>query len=155
MAKTYFQNPKNLQELKRQYKDLAKKHHPDVGGCNKIMAQINLEYEKLFVILQQQSEYTVEQNENINTFKDVINNIIRLNINIEICGTWIWVGGETKPVKDDLKQAGFKWARKKKMWYWRPEGYVKRGRTIWEMEKIRETFGSQQIKEQEKVLQIA
>ena len=31
-------------------------------------------------------------------------------LEIEICGLWMWVGGETKKHKDALKDAGYKWA---------------------------------------------
>lgn len=37
-----------LEELKRVYKKLALKYHPDMGGTDKEMAQINNEYEALF-----------------------------------------------------------------------------------------------------------
>ena len=150
----YFNNPRTLQELKEQYKNLIKKHHPDIGGTNEAMKTINLEYEELFKILQLTGN-KYEQTENINTYKDIINKIIHLNVNIEICGTWIWVTGDTRPIKEDLKQVGFQWARKKMAWYWRPAGYKKRSRRTWEMNKIRETFGSQKIKNQEELLQLA
>jgi hypothetical protein len=29
-------------------------------------------------------------------------------VEIEICGLWVWVGGETKKHKDTLKAAGYK-----------------------------------------------
>lgn len=41
-------------------------------------------------------------------------NIINFNINIEICGSWIWVSGNTYGCKTELKQNGFHWASKKK-----------------------------------------
>ena len=44
----YFEpRPKSGKELKRRYKDLAKKYHPDVGGDNEIMREINKEYNEL------------------------------------------------------------------------------------------------------------
>jgi len=38
----------------------------------------------------------------------------------EICGMWLWVEFPSKPGSDTrttLKQAGFRWARKKEKWY--------------------------------------
>lgn len=37
-----------LEELKKAYRDLALKHHPDCGGTNEAMKLINAEYEDLF-----------------------------------------------------------------------------------------------------------
>ena len=44
---------------------------------------------------------------------------------IELIGTWIWVSGDTKPVKDKLGKngAGLTWHNKRKRWYWRRSGY--------------------------------
>lgn len=33
-------------EIKARYKELAKKHHPDLGGCAEIMKEVNAQYEK-------------------------------------------------------------------------------------------------------------
>lgn len=60
---------------------------------------------------------------------------------IEICGAWVWVSGDTKPVKDALKAAGFWWARHKEAWYYsgkRPGFH----RTELDMEGIRALHGS-------------
>jgi len=68
-------------------------------------------------------------------------------IKAEVCGSWLWVEGNTKEHANSLKDAGLKWARKKKKWYWRPAGQKrKRSGKPWEMEKIREKYGSQDIK---------
>ena len=40
----WFQNPKTLEELKKQYKRLAMQHHPDIGGNVRDMQEINAEY---------------------------------------------------------------------------------------------------------------
>lgn len=46
----HFTNIKNLEELKSQYRTLAKLNHPDMGGDIVIMQEINAEYEILFPI---------------------------------------------------------------------------------------------------------
>ena len=33
---------------------------------------------------------------------------------------WIWIIGDTKPIKEELKQAGCYFAPKKKCWFWKP-----------------------------------
>lgn len=40
-----------------------------------------------------------------------------LHLKAEVTGAWVWVHGDTKPVKEALKAAGFRWASGKKLWY--------------------------------------
>ena len=44
-----------LEELKKQYTDLAKLHHPDRGGNNETMQEINLEYERALKMIKDQA----------------------------------------------------------------------------------------------------
>lgn len=44
MTNTYFKNVTTLEELRKQYKELLKAHHPDNGGDVAIMQEINAEY---------------------------------------------------------------------------------------------------------------
>ena len=47
---TYFKNVQTLEELRKQYKVLLKKYHPDNGnGSEEITKAINIEYERLGV----------------------------------------------------------------------------------------------------------
>ena len=43
----YFENISSLEQLKKQYKELALQHHPDRGGDTEIMKEINNQYENL------------------------------------------------------------------------------------------------------------
>lgn len=39
----------------------------------------------------------------------------------DLCkGVWLWLHGDTRAVKDQLKACGCCWAPSKKLWYWRP-----------------------------------
>ena len=42
----YFDNCTSESERKSRYRELAKKHHPDIGGDAKVMAEINSQYAK-------------------------------------------------------------------------------------------------------------
>lgn len=141
----YFNNIKNLEELKKEYRRLAILHHPDKGGDWKTMAAINNEYEILFNSLPKNPNNTSK--EESTDFPDIINSIINyIGIDIEICGSWIWLSGETKKYKEELKKLGFFWASKKLKWYWRPEEEKtkKRGKTL-SMDRIRELYGSEKV----------
>lgn len=36
---------------------------------------------------------------------------------MNIIGSWLWVSGETKPIKEILKELNFKWHDVRKCWY--------------------------------------
>lgn len=69
-------------------------------------------------------------------------------IEIEICGTWIWVSGDTFHAKDALKALDFLWAHKKKMWHWTPDTKRRRSKAM-SMEWIRDKHGSMILTEEE------
>lgn len=64
MAK-YFKNVKSFEDLKSQFKALAKVNHPDAGGNAETMKEINFEYDALFAIWK--SRHNTEQPENQTT----------------------------------------------------------------------------------------
>lgn len=140
----WFINCKNLEELKKEYKKLIMQHHPDRGGNNETMAQINAEYDKVFEVLQKTSTSKTEQAEKSFEYRDLINQLINLSgITIEICGAWLWISGETKPHKDTLKDLHCFWAPNKKMWYWRAEeAACHHNRNTKSMNQIRNKYGS-------------
>jgi curved DNA-binding protein CbpA len=141
----YFTNIKTIEELKKAYKRLAMQHHPDKGGTTEQMQEINAEYEKMFNLIK--SGQTNATEENSEDFIEVVNAIINcIGLEIEICGNWIWVSGDTYTHKETLKKNGFRWAVKKRMWYWRPAGYVKKTKKQYSMEEIRKMHGSEKIK---------
>ena len=55
MAK-YFKNVKSFDDLKKQYKNLLKKNHPDNGGDLEVMKEINVEFDALFPIWKSRKE---------------------------------------------------------------------------------------------------
>jgi len=69
-------------------------------------------------------------------------------VEIEVCGNWIWLSGNTKDYKDQIKSLGCYWASQKKKWYYRPSEYKSLNRGSWNMEAIREKYGSSIVKGQ-------
>jgi len=66
------------------------------------------------------------------------------NITIEVIGSWIWLSGDTKIIKDKLKDLSFKWASKKKMWYY---GEMKgRNHKQKSMNEIKSKYGCETLK---------
>lgn len=162
---TYFKNVETLEELRKQYKELLKKYHPDnPNGSTEATQAINVEYDKLFKILKDKHERKTTGNEkgknDFNNMKydfsedkalrEVLQKIITFSdITIEIVGCWIWVDGNTYSYKDKLKEIGFKWAREKKKWYFHTEAFRKRSHKKLSMDDIREYYGSTEVQTEE------
>ena len=156
----YFENVKTLEDLKKQYKDLVKKLHPDLSkkDTTKEFIAMKKEYEKLFKkvkdkFVNQQGEYYEQKNyEAPDEYTDVIDQLIKISgINIEIIGTWIWVTGTTKDKKDDLAKLHFRWSHNKEAWYYHTGGYKKKSGKNYSLDEIREMWGNEKIKEQLKL----
>ena len=56
----YFKNVHSLAELKKEYRRLALENHPDKGGSTEVMQQINVEFERLHEIWE--NDTTVSAN---------------------------------------------------------------------------------------------
>ena len=128
----YFKDVNTLEELRRQYKDLLKKFHPDnADGSTEATQEINAEYDRLFKVLKDRHESKSSDNNENNAktdfnnmkydfsedakLREALQRIITFEgINIEIVGCWIWVDGNTYTYKDALKEIGFKQAREKR-----------------------------------------
>jgi len=126
--------------------EAAKKYHPDMGGSVEMMQMVNEAYETLIILPEETIEIKEEQMKYGEMLNDAINAILHLSeIEIEICGSWIWVGGKTKQYKEVLKAADYKFAGKKKKWYFRPAGYKSYNRGKWSMGQIRNHYGSKDV----------
>lgn len=152
----FFNNVSSLEELKKQYKKLAFKHHPDRGGETVDMQKINSEYDFLLkqIISNTSSEDYAESKtweskeahtEAEQRMKNALDQIINLEgLIIEIIGTWLWVSGETKQHSKELKAAGLKWNPKLEKWLF--VGSKSKGRGNMAIDQIREKHGSEFVK---------
>ena len=140
-----FQGVEGINEAKKIYKTLAKKLHPDIGGSEEDFKILNEIYNNLIehkIYFSNSSKFDIE-------LEKIISLILHFeNINIELVGSWIWVSGDTKEIKEKLKKIGFKWASKKKMWYY---GEMKaKNPNPKSMEEIKTKYGSETLKSNEK-----
>lgn len=157
----YFENLSTMEIVKKQYRKLAMKYHPDRGGSEEIFKEINNEYEEALNIAKnnelrktkskKEEDFIKNQYKNSSNFRGIMDKLIQLvNINIEICGTWLYITGNTYPVKDYLKsEFGAFWSKSKKCWIISPEGKnfrKSRGYKGKNMNSIRNVYGSEKIK---------
>lgn len=140
-----FREVTGINEAKKIYKKLAKVLHPDVGGSEEEFKLLNEIYNHLIenkIYFSNSYKIDIE-------LEKIISLILHFeNIKIELIGSWIWVSGDTKKIKEKLKEIGFKWASKKKMWYY---GEMKaKNPNPKSMEEIKSKYGSETIKSNEK-----
>jgi len=157
----WFTNARTVEELRKQYRQLMKKHHPDVGGNTEDAKQINAEYEALFVILSRQETQESPQGEQEyqDTTEDkaaedkairaVLDELVNVNATVEIVGCWVWVSEGSYPYRELLKSLGFKYAPKKRAWCWHFGEYHRHHKREISMSEIRERYGSQTINRKE------
>ena len=152
--KADFRTP--IEDIKSQYKKLALRLHPDMGGSVEDMSRLNVEFD-----FCRKHNYNIHQSKDggtytdqtqdtpddvTNNFVDIIEQLIHMEgLEIEICGSFLWIGGNTREHKDELKSMGMRWAHKKKRWFLAPQGWKKKGRRELSMSEIRGTFGSQKV----------
>lgn len=155
---TYFNNISTLEELKKEYRRLVMLHHPDKGGDTETMKSVNAEHDELFETLKAAQNVRAEADttgktrhvdETAEEFRDILEVLIHLDgIEIELCGCWLWISGNTREHKEEIKAAGCHWSNDKKLWYWHPTEapgtWHKKGRKN-EMSQIRSKYGSEII----------
>ena len=113
--KKNFENVTGLNEAKKIFKKLAKELHPDIGGSEEEFKILKNVYDDIIehkIYFSNESKIDLE-------LEKIISQILHFeNITIEVVGSWIWLSGDTKIINDKLKKLNFKWASKKKMWYY-------------------------------------
>lgn len=147
MTSAWFAGCGSLEEIRKRYHELAMQYHPDRGGSNSIMAEINAAYDiacKLAGTSSRQNTYhrAYQEPEGLSVvLRKLIERLVGMNgLTVELCGTWIWVSGATWIWKEQLSDMGFRWASKKKMWYF--AGTPKSSSRRYSMSQIREMHGS-------------
>lgn len=129
--------------VKAAYRSAAMKFHPDrnLAGLE-MMKAINAAYS----LLENYTGSVGTANGYADELSDAINAIISCpGLIIEVVGNWVWVSGDTKPFKEILKAAGFKWASKKAMWNFRPEEWKSSNRQQNSIDEIRAKYGSEAV----------
>jgi hypothetical protein len=86
--------------------------------------------------------------------KDLISNVNYvldhnegLAVNVERIGDWLWVSGDPRGIKEELKVLGFFWAKNKKAWYHKGDTSRRTGRGFYKsMTDLRTNKGSENVR---------
>lgn len=148
--KTFGFNQNQITEgdVKKAYRELSKKYHPDRNKEGaEMMKLINSAKD---VLMGLSFPYTFENDDFeadfLDRFRDAFGAILDLEgLKIELVGAWIWVTGETKRHKEELKEAGFFYSRNKNAWYFHtsPKKRFFKGKKS--LDEIKNKYGARQI----------
>lgn len=142
----FFNKVKSLSELKKLYKELARKNHPDFGGNVETMQAINAEYDSMILYFAKYGNKTEKEKASAEVperFRKIIEALLKMPyIQVEIIGGWIWLTGNTGLYLRKIKGMGFQYSTKQKRYYL-SDGISGKGRASrYSMERIREIYGS-------------
>lgn len=142
-----------IEEIMRQFHELAMRFHPDKGGSNEDMAAILAEFAALkrtHSHIHQASNGSVYESDSQDDgpqvpegFEDIIQALVTIDgIEVEIVGTWVWVSGDTYPNRGRLKELGFRWAKSHQKWYLAGDSGGRHRRSGKTFDEIVATYGS-------------
>ena len=121
--KKYFDNINSFMELKKEYKRLCFKLHPDLGGNKEEFQNMQNEYESIFDYWKNKNNETEEKkyhtSEGVKDYKDIVEQLLKLGLDFDVVNNWIWIvaNKDTYPVRDKISQLGFIYSKaKRKFW---------------------------------------
>ena len=137
--KNIFEHLQTVEEVKKLYRTKAFEFHPDCGGSDELMKELNNAYHaKLKSLNGQESKDNANKthqyyyNEKIE--QELIEKIYSLqtlrmqNVEIALIGTWLWITGNTKPYAEQLGKngLGLRFSGEKQAWYFHTGSYHRR-----------------------------
>lgn len=160
MESQWFKGLGTVAAIKNLYRILARKFHPDCGGDNHTMSQINAEYEWVLKECdgqtfrdEQDQEHTYHYNATVErAIMDKIADLLKLHmddVQIYLIGTWIWIVGATRPYKDDLKEMGCWWNGRRNAWTWH-QGQWHGRHSNGSLDDLARTYGAKSFEAQDR-----
>lgn len=151
----YFSLVTTIEELKKEYKRVCFMLHPDRNKDRDTTAEFQAmqnEYEEKFKEVKnifrnaEGQTYTKENNETPEEFEELLNKIIYMQgVEIDIIGSWLWLSGNTKQYKEQIKELHFRWSANKSAWYFHTGSFRKKSKTNYNLDELKEMFGNQKV----------
>ena len=132
----FFENCNDVESARKRYYKLAQVYHIDTGAgdddtmkiindqfaayCGKAAAaDTNIPELPAGVIALPEHCETPTAVVGAADFMTVIAALVPIpDITVEVVGSWVWVSGDTKAHKDEIKAAGLRFSGQRKEWYW-------------------------------------
>lgn len=151
----YFTNCKSIEDVKSEYRKLAKELHPDCGGNAEDFKTMMNDYKRAFerwkdihatadggTYGKAKTDSEAEKEETPEQFAELINQLIRMQgVNIDLVGSWIWLSGNTYEYKETIKELHFFYSRSKQSWYYNGETEYHKRRGHYSMNQIKAKYG--------------
>lgn len=154
-ATKYFSLEMSIEEIRKAFRKYCLELHPDKGGDAEEFKAMKNEYDQVIVLLaageagkanaqNRKAHFTAETETALRETLEKLLNIA--GITVEICGSWLWIYGNTYPVHEQIKALGCKYSSQKKAWYWAADLAQGKARGRYNsLAKIRAKFGSEVI----------
>ena len=145
------ENAKNISQLEMQkiFRKLCMLYHPDQGGDELTMKLVIDAWETMkeayakdshwcdWSAASKKADYSVTE-----MFREILAKIDHLDgLEINIAGSWLWIGGSTKMHETILKDVGFRNNKKKGLWAWSAGKNKRKWRKTVSQEKIYAKYG--------------
>jgi curved DNA-binding protein CbpA len=152
----FFADCRTIEDVKNRYRELAKKHHPDLGGDTATMQMLNAEYTDAMrrAIPSEENPYKREQAAaGFEPLREAIEFAVTLpeNVSVIIRGFWLWLEGETYLCKDQIKSfesaenIRFHWSKNKTAWYFAAVPSSNKSGKIYSFDEIEAIYGREEI----------
>lgn len=165
-----FEKITNFADLRKAYREAARKAHPDMGGSTEEMQKVNADFEAATKRIERTGErFDSNTNSTANAaqtgaenaqnaskttaadmakYAEILQKLAGLDdIEIELVGSWLWVSGNTYARREQIKAAGLWWSSKHKAWYWHaPEDKCRRASKSDTFEDIKARHGAQTVR---------
>lgn len=147
MSIQYFAQTATVEEIKSLYRNLAMQHHPDRGGSEEVMKEINRQYHEALKRCDGQQgdpeRKPYEYKPDVET--EIMEKLLELlklrSLDIALIGCWLWVSGNTKSNRDALKAAGLQWHSERKCWYYKPQGWKRSYKSKGSLAQLADRYG--------------
>lgn len=155
----YFKDCKTLEDVKKTFKELVKRLHPDNGGNQEDFKNMMNEYQTAFNNLKDihvsstGETYRKQTTETPEEFASAVDAVINIDgIDVILVGSWIWLDGNTYNHKDVIKSAGYLWSSKHKKWYYNGDKTKSRKHGKKTFQEIEIAYGAEIIKKSSRIM---